>query len=256
MEDTEFIEKMTEIGMTEYEAKVYYVVFQLKSATIREIYDVSGVPRNKIYSILESLEKKGFTSATSGKPLRYSMTDINKAFNNLRKASEDKYNSAEAYLNSLEKIEPMEFTQHAYEIRTKWAVDNHLKTILKRTKSELYLIVSDLDYFRKEISDSTLKTLARKSDLYVVVIKKEMAKEIPVKCYMLNDSLVKKISEDNAFPDTSSLQNSMLIVISDRRSVLNIAMINGEYFGTVVYMDTFTIISLMMDSFSKYLVRV
>lgn len=49
---------------------------------------------------------------------------------------------------------------------------------------------------------------------------------------------------------------TLFIVISDRRSVLNIAMVNGEYFGTVVYMDTFTIISLMMDSFSKYLVRV
>ena len=50
----EFIRQMTGIGMSENEAKAYYAVFMLKSATVRDVYEISGIPRNKIYQVLSS----------------------------------------------------------------------------------------------------------------------------------------------------------------------------------------------------------
>ena len=72
----EFVLHLTEIGLTENESKVYYVVFMLKSASVRDIYELSGVPRCKIYAELESLETKGMVSKTNTRPIRYSANDI------------------------------------------------------------------------------------------------------------------------------------------------------------------------------------
>ncbi len=47
------------LGLTENEAKTYIGLVGLKKATAREIYELTNVPRAKIYEILKGLAKKG-----------------------------------------------------------------------------------------------------------------------------------------------------------------------------------------------------
>lgn len=255
MQNQEFIRHMMNLGMTENESKVYFVVFQLKSATIREIYELSGVPRTKIYGELESLKKKGFVAAESVKPLRYSLVDISRSLDALRKATEETYDAAEAYLKSLEKEVPASHGPRAYELQTKWAIDSHLATILKRTKKELVFIVNSRDFFLQEVPEHTLRLLAKKTDLYVIVMKKEMAEGIPVRCYRLESSLVEMFNADT---DTSVINtlNGMLTVISDRQTVLTVDSLDGGVVGAVLFMQGKSIINLLMGNILRYLVKI
>jgi len=61
--------KLQKIGLTEYEAKAYLSLLRdhLNSAT--KLSEKSGVPRTKIYQVLESLERKGWIRIYSGIPL-------------------------------------------------------------------------------------------------------------------------------------------------------------------------------------------
>lgn len=98
MINEEFITEMMKIGMTEYEAKVYAVIFHMKFATVREVYDICGIPRNKVYESLRSLEAKGFAAVIGSNPLRYARTDISKNFQRLIHETIEKYSTAERYL--------------------------------------------------------------------------------------------------------------------------------------------------------------
>lgn len=62
---------LNQLGYTDYEAKVYIALLQSPDATGYEASRVSGVPRAKVYEVLESLERKGavFTSTVDGKQL-------------------------------------------------------------------------------------------------------------------------------------------------------------------------------------------
>jgi sugar-specific transcriptional regulator TrmB len=54
-----------------YESKVWLALLNKNMATVGEIAEMSGVPRSRVYDVLESLEKRGFAIAKLGKPVQY-----------------------------------------------------------------------------------------------------------------------------------------------------------------------------------------
>lgn len=65
------VEKLERIGLTEYEAKAYLALLEVHLNTASKISEKSGVPRTKIYSVLESLAHKGWVRIYSGVPLLF-----------------------------------------------------------------------------------------------------------------------------------------------------------------------------------------
>ncbi len=61
------IGKLRELGLTEYEAKVYLTLLEEGPLKPSEIAVKAGVPRTKVYEAVRSLERKGFAK-THGKP--------------------------------------------------------------------------------------------------------------------------------------------------------------------------------------------
>ncbi len=60
----EIIDGLVELGFSLYEAKVYASLVRHPKATGYEVSKFSGVPRAKVYEVLESLLQKGFTFLT------------------------------------------------------------------------------------------------------------------------------------------------------------------------------------------------
>jgi sugar-specific transcriptional regulator TrmB len=54
------VEKLERIGLTEYEAKAYFALLEVHLNTATKVSEKSGVPRTRIYSVLESLMNKGW----------------------------------------------------------------------------------------------------------------------------------------------------------------------------------------------------
>ncbi len=73
--DTEILEQLKELGLTEYDAKVYYILVSQGTLTAIDISRESGVPMSKIYVVLGRLENGGWISAIPERPKKYRAVD-------------------------------------------------------------------------------------------------------------------------------------------------------------------------------------
>lgn len=65
------VEKLERIGLTKYEAKAYLALLEAHLNTATKVSEKSGVPRTRIYSMLEALALKGWVRIYSGVPLLF-----------------------------------------------------------------------------------------------------------------------------------------------------------------------------------------
>ena len=247
----EFTSQVMQLDLTENEAKVFYTVFQLKSAAIRDIYEISKVPRNKIYGDLESLAKKGFVKKTGDKPLRYAAADLDKTFASIRKAEMEKIARVEQYLDGFEKRKHQGTGPMAYELQSAWAVENHLQNILRRAKSELVLVVSDADFFTAKFTETQLKRYAKKLDLYVVALSLETEEKLHVPCYRFTKKFMKMFEEE---PVPIEFEKAALHIIADRRAVLTVSRHDDKLIGAVMYLEgEMKFMQIVFEAFLNYL---
>jgi sugar-specific transcriptional regulator TrmB len=93
------VEKLQKVGLTEYEAKAYMGLLNVHLSTATQLSEKSGVPRTKIYSILESLAQKGWVKIYSGIPLLFKAVDPHKVFEKIKEDYTEFMESVEATLN-------------------------------------------------------------------------------------------------------------------------------------------------------------
>ena len=88
------IEHLQKVGLTEYESKVYLSLLgsRFNSATL--LAKRSGVPRTKIYTVLESLESKGWIKIYSGSPLLFKPVNPVKIFLHLTRKNKIIYHDS------------------------------------------------------------------------------------------------------------------------------------------------------------------
>jgi sugar-specific transcriptional regulator TrmB len=65
------VEKLLQLGLTEYEAKTYTALLDTHLNTATQASNKAGVPRTRIYQVLESLQRKGWVRTYSGVPLLF-----------------------------------------------------------------------------------------------------------------------------------------------------------------------------------------
>jgi len=76
--------KLQKVGLTEYEAKVYLCLLRNHLNTATKLSEKSGVPRTKIYQVLESLKRKGWIQIYSGIPLLFKAVDPRDIFEKVK----------------------------------------------------------------------------------------------------------------------------------------------------------------------------
>ncbi len=69
------VEQLGRIGLTVYEAKAYLALLNAHLSTALTVSKKSGVPRTRIYAVLESLQNKGWIKIYSGVPLLFKAED-------------------------------------------------------------------------------------------------------------------------------------------------------------------------------------
>ncbi len=93
------VEKLQKVGLTEYEAKAYMGLLSDHLNTAAKLSEKSGVPRTRIYSVLESLANKGWIRIYSGMPLLFKAVDPHDVFERIKEDYEEFMESVEATLN-------------------------------------------------------------------------------------------------------------------------------------------------------------
>lgn len=69
--DNDFVRLLANLGFTEYEARTYLALLQKSPLTGYAVARTSGVPRSKIYEVLDSLVERGDILISNGEPTQY-----------------------------------------------------------------------------------------------------------------------------------------------------------------------------------------
>ena len=92
-------EELQRIGLTEYESKVYLCLLNDHMNGAANLSMKSGVPRTRIYDVLESLAEKGWIKIYSGIPLLFRAVDPNEIFAKVKTDHNAFLNSVQIALN-------------------------------------------------------------------------------------------------------------------------------------------------------------
>jgi DNA-binding MarR family transcriptional regulator len=74
---------LVQLGMTRYEAKAYLTLIQRESYAASELASEAGIPRQRIYDVLNSLVSRGLARDWPGPVTRYAATDPEAAVDRL-----------------------------------------------------------------------------------------------------------------------------------------------------------------------------
>lgn len=89
------VDKLQKVGLTEYEARAYLSLLNDHITTAAKLSERSGVPRTKIYSVLETLAHKGWIKIYSGVPLLFKAVGPKDVFEKIK-------NEYSAFLESIQ----------------------------------------------------------------------------------------------------------------------------------------------------------
>ncbi|MCX8206643.1 MAG: hypothetical protein N3G75_02275 [Methanothrix sp.] len=101
MSEKNAIKALRDLGLTEYEARVYTALTRLKAGIASEIHQISGIPRPAVYGALKKLVMRGIVEVQPSKPMRYRVADPAAALERLKSSF---MTDAEAALHALEEV--------------------------------------------------------------------------------------------------------------------------------------------------------
>lgn len=144
------IQNLGRLGLKEYEAKIYVALVGLGEANVRKIHETSGVPRPRVYDILNSLAEKGFINIRQGSPLMYSAVRPESVVSFLKKDLDD------AARDSVKALEALSLdTQQNYSpiwfVHSGWTILRNLEMLAEGVSRELIVLcfnTETLDEFR------------------------------------------------------------------------------------------------------------
>jgi len=95
------IDSLRNLGLTEYEAKVFVALTRHGSGTATDIHMFSGIPRPAVYGVLKKLAERGIIEVQHTKPMRYKCMSPEEAIEKIKKDFEQETESALGKLNEI-----------------------------------------------------------------------------------------------------------------------------------------------------------
>lgn len=192
------------LGLTDYEIQAYIATMSLISATATEISVESKVPRSKVYTILNSLERKGFIEIIKGKPLKFQVIAPSEVFEKSRSYIKEQLDEAEnelkfIYEDQIPNVPAPIWLVHGAEKNLKKEIE-----IISRAKESIFILEGLM--FKnelEELKDSLEKAIKRGVNIRAVFRdsyeNREIIKEIEnlnLEMKKTNTPLIKVIIRD------------------------------------------------------------
>jgi sugar-specific transcriptional regulator TrmB len=216
MDKNKYIKKLVEVGLLPREARIYFALLSKNSFTATEIAKVSGIPRQKIYEILDNIIKKGICVEKVGKVKQYKAMEPESVLRGLIEKYKEKEKLAlklsddlsALYEKNREQIDPLEYIEvfkNKGQIRRRWfeLQKNAKQEILAFTKAPYTISLSEnIDEESNTIKRGvTIKSIYEYKDVIyedlVSVIsswvfageKARIVKELPIKLAIFDEKI-------------------------------------------------------------------
>lgn len=228
------IENLVKLGLKEYEAKIYVALVGIREANARTIHEISGVPRPRVYDILNELTAKGFVEVREGSPLFYRSIPpdivIPKLQNELNHAAEESI----AILETLSIQKDEEYVP-LWHVKGDWSIKRHFNLLVERMTGNLSILVLDQEVPGKY--HTQLKEAVKKGEVNLLFKPgiSYSGPRIPGVIYYridkLNDFFRENIFE-KAYSSPLMRKDQVFIlealIISENTEVMSIYSVNGD----------------------------
>ncbi|MBD3191974.1 MAG: hypothetical protein GF308_15105 [Candidatus Heimdallarchaeota archaeon] len=159
------IEELKKLGFNEYQAKIYTALVGLGVATASEIAQASGVPPNKVYSVLDSLKKRGLVLAQESDTTtnRYRPRSPDTVMKDLRNEYEEAFRKTEERLFALYERSKKSYIPEMWILRGSQALFSKIKEMVDTAKKELFVGIDTPFDFRLHGIDEVLRNATKRS---------------------------------------------------------------------------------------------
>lgn len=160
------VEGLMHLGLTEYEARAYVAMVSIGEGGISEISQQSGMPRSRVYDIMERLAKKGFVEVGAMKPLRYRPVDPDRVTDQIRT---ELIHTADRVQNSLKELKRNTDTRPTplWFIQGDNTIDMEITDFILNSGSPLGMLVMSNSLLLKHAADITEKSNSARVDVVV-----------------------------------------------------------------------------------------
>ncbi len=137
--NSRMLENLKQLGFNVYEARVYVEMLkQVHPLTAYEIGKLSGVPRSKVYEVVDNLRRKQTIVQIEDNPKKYLPVDPEEVFSNIEKSFITSVNFVRDELNHLEKGEAIDYV---FNIFGKETIIDRAREMVRSAKSSILIAV-------------------------------------------------------------------------------------------------------------------
>ncbi len=159
------VEYLSRLGLREYEARIYVALVGLGEANVRSIHEASGVPRPRVYDVLEELEKRGFIEVRQGSPLMYSAVRPDIVISFLKKDLDTAAAEGKKALETISVHARQNYSPIWY-VHSDWTIRRNIERLVGEVARELIILcfhAETLEKFQDPIS-----SIAQVSDVKIL----------------------------------------------------------------------------------------
>ncbi|MEI6840977.1 MAG: helix-turn-helix domain-containing protein [Methanomicrobiales archaeon] len=142
------VEHLVQLGLKEYEAKIYVALVGLGEANVRSIHEVSGVPRPRVYDVLNALDAKGFIEIRQGSPLMYHAVRPDIVVSFLKKDLDTAAIESVKTLESLS-VDARQNYSPIWYVHSDWTIQRNLERLVEGVTSSLIVLCFNKETLEK-----------------------------------------------------------------------------------------------------------
>jgi sugar-specific transcriptional regulator TrmB len=133
------LDNLKQLGFNTYEARVYVeMLHQRDPLTAYEIGKLSGVPRSKVYEVVDKLRRKQFVVQTGDNPKKYLPVNPEEVLSSIEKSFETSFHLVKEELNHLERGETID---HIFNISGKETIVERSRQMIRSSSSGVLIAV-------------------------------------------------------------------------------------------------------------------
>jgi len=171
---------LREIGLTEYESLAYLALVESGELTASRVSEITSIPYSKVYSVLESLDRKGWVEIKGGRPRLYYPRPPVEALRAVRLREENRFNQISGLVVS--ELQPLYERRDVKEKPEIWiirGVENIISTLketLQKVQRELMVALPEIPQeFSPEVLPSLELLRDRRVDIHLLTTRELIA---------------------------------------------------------------------------------
>lgn len=163
----EAVESLEQLGLSNYEARVFVALQKLGTGTAREIHQVADVPRSQVYGAADGLEERGLVEIQQSTPKRYRPVGLDAARTRLTERIEHEKSQAFDYLETVQRDQRGEETRDdVWTVRGRDSVDDRTVDLAKQATDWIVFAAAE----PSSVPDALVETLHERAHAGVDVI--------------------------------------------------------------------------------------